>query len=332
MNIYDVAREATVSIGTVSRVLNGGYVKQATRERVLTAIHKLDYVPNSGARSLGLGRTGVLGIMVPFFTRPFFIEVLRGVEMAAAKAGHEIVLYNVETDQQRDNYFKRLPMRKRVDGLLIVSLRPDDQEATRIREAGLPVVLVDAYHPFFTSIVVENTGGARMAVEHLISLGHRRIGFVNGMVEGAFHFNQADDRLNGYREALMAAGIDFDPTLIYVSEWNRAGGMKGGDALLRRDDPPTAIFAASDLQALGVLEAMRQHERNVPHDVSIIGFDNIELAELLNLTTIAQPMCEMGTIGVEQLLHGKDEPPRTIQVEAKLVQRQTTQRLFTGVT
>lgn len=327
MNIYDVAKEAGVSIGTVSRVLNGGYVKLATRERVQAAIHKLDYVPNSGARSLGLGRTGVLGIMVPFFTRPFFIEVLRGVERAAAKAGYEIVLYNVETDHQRDNYFKRLPMRKRVDGLLIVSLRPNDQEAQRMHDAELPVVLVDAYHPQITSIVVENVGGARLAVEHLLGLGHRRIGFVNGMVEGAFHFNQAGDRLTGYRQALAAADIPFDPSLLYITEWDRAGGFKGGQALLEMADPPTAIFAASDVQALGVIEAARHHGRQVPTGLSVVGFDNIELAELLNLTTVAQPMCEMGMIGVEQLLAAKDSEPQTIKVEAQLVQRQTTAQL-----
>lgn len=309
MNIYDVAKRAQVGIGTVSRVLNGSdKVRPETRARVLDAIRQLDYVPHSGARSLSSGRTKVLGLVVPFFTRPFFIEVLRGVEMAATARGYELVLYNVETREQRDHYLRQLPMRRRVDGLLIVSLACDEAEAQHFRKLNIPTVLVDAYNPLLTSLVVDNVKGARMAVEYLISLGHQRIGFINGAHEDSFNFNQADDRSTGYCEALAAHDILYDPELVYAAPWNRAGGREAAARLLQQAEPPTAIFAASDLQAFGVLEQARAQGLRVPHDLAIVGFDDIEPAALLDLTTVAQPMCEMGRRGIERLLAEIEQP------------------------
>ncbi len=151
--IHDVALEAGVGIGTVSRVINNSpRVKHATRERVLAAIDKLHYKPDPIARSMVSKRTNSLGVIVPFFTQPFFTEVLRGVEAVSARLGRELVLYNVETDAQRDHYFSELPMLRKVDGLLIVSLTPDHSVSCRLKDSGLPVVLIDAYSPVFTSL------------------------------------------------------------------------------------------------------------------------------------------------------------------------------------
>ncbi len=327
MNIYDVAKQAGVGIGTVSRVLNGSAkVKPETRERVQAAINQLDYVPHGAARSLGSGRSHVLGLVVPFFTRPFFIEVLRGVEMAATAHGYEMVLYNVETTTQRDHYLRQLPMRRRVDGLLVVSLFCDESEAERFRKMNLPVVLVDSYNPLLTSLVVDNISGARQAVEYLISLGHRQIGFVNGVKVGSFNFNKADDRMSGYRQALANSDIPYNPEWVSATEWTRAGGREGARQLLLLPQRPTAIFAASDVQALGVMEQAQAQGLRVPQDLCIIGFDNIELAELLNLTTVAQPMHEMGKQAVERLLAEIEcpQPPQTVMMDVTLVHRSTT--------
>ncbi len=327
MTIYDVARQAGVGIGTVSRVLNGStQVRPATRERVLAAIRQLDFVPHGGARSLGSGRTGVVGLVVPFFTRPFFIEVLRGVETEATARGYELVLYNVETLEQRNHYLKQVPMRRRVDGLLIVSLQCNEVEADYFQRMEVPVVLVDAYSPKLTSLVVDNVKGARLAVEHLLAGGHRRIGFVNGVADDTFKFNQANDRMSGYCEALAHNGIAFDPGLVQASAWTRQGGREAAQRLLCANDRPTAIFAASDLQALGVLEQAQSLSLRVPHDLSVIGFDDIELAALLDLTTVAQPMYEMGRLGITHLLRQIDQPqpPQRLVMDVTLVPRHTT--------
>src|ERR1700676_1486296 len=155
--IQDVARHADVAVGTVSRVINGSPgVKPATRQRVLDAIGKLDYSPNLIARSMTSRRTGSIGVIVPFFTRPFFMEVLRAVEVTITQAGRELVLYNVHSNEQCDSYFRKLPKQRKVDGLLVISIFPDEAAAAGFKNAGLPVVLVDAYHPRLTSLVVNN--------------------------------------------------------------------------------------------------------------------------------------------------------------------------------
>ncbi|HEY6540456.1 MAG TPA: LacI family DNA-binding transcriptional regulator, partial [Ktedonobacteraceae bacterium] len=279
--IHDVAREAGVGIGTVSRVVNNSpRVKPDTRERVLTAILKLQYKPDPIARSMISKRTNSLGVIVPFFTRPFFMEVLRGIEMVSARLGRELILYNVETDAQRDHYFSELPMHRKVDGLLIVSLTPDDIVSRRFRDAGLPVVLIDAYSPLFTSLVVNNIEGAYEAVKFLIEKGHRRIGFINGQIEGNFKFNQANDRLIGLHRAFGEAGLPFEPELMLTSEWSRIGGKQAALQLLSQHKRATAIFAASDMQAIGALEAARELDIAVPDELSIMGFDGIEVSEL----------------------------------------------------
>ena len=328
VTIYDVARTAGVGVGTVSRVLNNSQsVKASTRQRVLEAISGLNYTPDPIARSMGKGRTGSLGVIVPFFTRPFQLEVLRGIEAATGRLGQELVIYNIETEEQRTHYFSRLPMRRKVDGLLLVSLRLEDEMLPSFHEANLPVVLLDAYSPIITSIVVTNVDGAYHAVKFLLEKGHRRIGFINGIIEGNFKFNQANDRLIGVHRAYGEAGIEFDPELMGTSTWSRQGGMEVARQLLALPDPPTAIFAGSDLQALGALEAARALGIAVPDQLSIMGFDGIELSELLEMTTMQQPMRQMGELGVERLMAHLDDPllPAELRrLDTVLIERKTT--------
>jgi DNA-binding LacI/PurR family transcriptional regulator len=328
--IQDVARHADVAVGTVSRVINGSPgVKPATRQRVLDAIGELDYSPNLIARSMTSRRTGSVGVIVPFFTRPFFSEVLRGVEVAITQAGREFMLYNVQSNEQCESHFRMLPKQRKVDGLLVISLYPDDATATGFRRAGMPVVLVDAYHPLLTSLVVNNVEGAYQAVKCLIEHGHRRIGFINGIAEGDFHFNPGNDRFVGLHRALGEAGVLYEPDLVLTAEWDRQGGRQAALQLLTRPDRPTAIFAASDLQAVGVLEAARSLNMSVPADLSVIGFDGIELSEIMELSTIQQPMQHMGELGAQKLIAqiegAADIRPRPelIRLQTSLVQRRT---------
>jgi DNA-binding LacI/PurR family transcriptional regulator len=328
--IRDVARLANVSIGTVSRVLNKSQgVKTATRQRVLAAIDKLDYSPNLIARSMTSRRTGSIGVIVPFFTRPFFSEVLRGVEVMITRAGREFVLYNVQSREQCDSYFRNLSKQCRVDGLLVISLYPNDTIAASFKNTGLPVVLVDAYHPQLTSLVVNNIEGAYQAIKCLIEHGHRRIGFINGITEGDFHFNASSDRFVGMHRAITEAGLPYEPDLVLTSPWDRQGGREAALQLLTRPDRPTAIFASSDLQAVGVMEVAKSLNMVIPDDLSLIGFDGIELSEILELSTIQQPMKYMGELGAQKLIDqiecNVDENllPELIRLHPGLVMRRT---------
>lgn len=326
--IHDVARVAGVGIGTVSRVINNNpNVRAATRAKVLAAIEHLNYKPDPIARSMISRRTGSVGVVVPFFTRPFFMEVLRSIETALAQYGCDFVLYNVKTDAQRDRYFSDLPMHRKVDGLLVLSLTPDDAFASNFREVGLPVVLLDAYSPLLTSLVVNNVEGAYQAVKFLIGLGHRRIGFINGIIEGNFKFNQANDRLIGLHRAFGEAGIQFEPELALMAEWDRAGGREAALQLLARQPRPTALFVASDVQAVGALEAAKLLTLAVPEDVSVMGYDGVELSEFLALSTVQQPLRQLGETGVRKLLElieNPGQPPELIRFDTTIIERQTT--------
>lgn len=328
VTIYDVARVAGVGVGTVSRVLNNSQaVKESTREKVLSAIAKLNYAPDPIARSMITGRTKVLGVIIAFVTRTFSVEVLRGMVSAASRSDYELVIYNVENDEQRDHYFRQLPMRRRVDGLLVVSLRPNEETLPNFLKSGLPTVLVDAYSPSFTSVVVNNIEGAYTAVKTLIEKGHHRIGFINGTVEGNFKFNQANDRLIGVHQAFSEAGIVFDPQLMLATDWTRAGGRRAAEQFLTQADPPTAIFSASDVQAVGVLETARRLKLDVPGDLSIMGFDGVELSEILELSTVQQPMHYMGELGIAKMIEQLENPtqaPELIRLDTQLVERRTT--------
>ncbi len=328
--IQDVARYADVAVGTVSRVINASPgVKPATRQRVLDAIGELDYSPNLIARSMTSRRTGSVGVIVPFFTRPFFSEVLQGVEEALTQAGREFMLFNVQSNEQCESYFRTLPKQRKVDGLLVISLYPDDAAAAGFRRAGMPVVLIDAYHPLLTSLVVNNVEGAYQAVKCLIEYGHRRIGFINGITEGDFRFNPGNDRFVGLHRALGEAGVQYEPDLVLTAEWDRQGGRQAALQLLTRSERPTAIFAASDIQAVGVLEAARALHLSVPADLSVIGFDGIELSEIMELSTIQQPMQHMGELGAQKLIaltEGRADArsrPELIRLQPSLVQRRT---------
>ncbi len=326
--IYDVARLARVGLGTVSRVLNNSpSVKPATRARVVEAIAQLDYSPDPIARSMLGGHTRSFAVIAPFFTRPFSIEVLKGIEATTTRQGYELIIYNVETEIQGLNYFSRLPMRRKVDGLVILSLSPEDKLIPSFHKAKLPTVLIDAFSSHLTSIVINNVEGAYNAINFLIDHGHRRIGFINGVNEWDFKFNQASERLSGVRQALDQAGLNFEPALLETSDWSREGGRAAALKLLTLDERPTAIFAASDIQALGVLEVARSRQIRVPDELSIIGFDGIELSELLELSTIQQPLQLMGELGITkliELIQTPARPPEVIRLDTRLVKRSTT--------
>jgi LacI family transcriptional regulator len=325
--IGDVAALAGVGEATVSRVLNGrSNVRPATREKVLEAIRTLNYRPSSVARNLSLRRTMVIGVVLPWFTHASAVERVRGIVAALSGSPYDIMLWDVESEDRQRRAFELLDRGDRADGLLIVSTLPPDPEVERLRAALVPCVLVDAYHASFPSVAVDDMAGGEMATRHLIELGHRRIAFM-GDTPPEFRFDWSRDRTRGYEKALDLAGIERHSE--YVREGTRSLYLARSIAieLLGLPERPTAIFAASDTQALGALEAARSLDIRVPQELSIIGFDDIEAAGYVGLTTVRQPLYESGRRGGELLLRALAGHPPAANSEVlplELVVRGTT--------
>jgi DNA-binding LacI/PurR family transcriptional regulator len=312
--IRDVARHAGVGVGTVSRVLNASpLVSAETQERVLEAIADLGYRPSATARNLSLGRTQAIGVVAPFFTSPSVTERLRGAIGRLSDRGYDVVLFAVETARQRADAFGSFARRDRVDGLLVVSLRPSDEELAALDRDGVPLVLIDVFHPGVPHVVVDDVRGGELATEHLLAKGHRRIAFLGDAAGDGFGFTSSEQRRQGYRRALARHGVEPVRDLEVLGFTGRAEARQLAFILLRRDDRPTAVFAASDVQAIGVLEAAEALGLRVPEDVAVIGFDDIELAGIVGLTTVRQPLHDTGVHGVDLLLGAIDGDRRAVE-------------------
>jgi DNA-binding LacI/PurR family transcriptional regulator len=306
---------------------NSPLVSEATRQRVLDVIAELNYSPSPVARRLSLGKTLTVAAIVPFFTRPSAIERLRGVESVLAESVYDLIVFNVETIERRDACFRDVPRRERVDGVLIISLAPHDQDVDRFTKSGVPVVLIDANHPDLSRAVTDDVAGGYLATQHLINLGHRRIGYVSDPLESPFNFTSSRDRYKGYRRALDVADILFQPEYHRQGKHGRYEARHLTTELLSLSEPPTAIFAASDTQAMGALEAAQDAGLAIPQDLSVIGYDDIEVAEYLGLTTMRQQLFESGKRGVELLLESLDAPTPNLVCDVlpvELIVRYTT--------
>jgi LacI family transcriptional regulator len=322
--IAQVARHAGVGIATVSRVLNGSpAVREQTRQRVLDAIAELGYAPNLAARALSTGRTLSVGVVAPFFTRPSVIERLRGISHVLVGAGYRMVLFDVERPGHDSESFRTLP--GGLDGLLSISLCPPDADLDRFAAAGMPVVLVDYPHAHVPAVHTDDVAGGRLATEHLLELGHERIAFLGDFEHNYHGFTSSAMRRVGYQEALSAAGLEVEPALVRRASHGREPAAGLTRELLDLDDPPTAIFAASDTQAMGVLAAADELGVGVPDDLAVVGYDDIEIARYAGLTTIAQPLEESGAIAAHLLLAALDgESGSGRQLPVRLMVRSTT--------
>jgi LacI family transcriptional regulator len=319
VTIAEVASRAGVGVATVSRVLNGSpAVSETTRRRVRAVIDELGYEPSAAARALSTGRTRTVGVVTPFFTQPSVVERLRGVSRAVSEGGYQLVLF----DLARPDRLGRLPVGGRIDGLLCVSMCPSEPDLARLRTAGIAVALVDFEHPDLPSVAIDDTAGGRLAVEHLLELGHRRIAFVGDDEDSAWGFESSARRRLGAAAALAEAG---GRLIVRRGPHGRAHARALAARLLALDDPPTAIFAGSDLQAVGVLEAAEAASVDIPGDLSVIGFDDVELARFVGLTTVAQPLESSGAQGARLLMEAMGGAPRrTCRLDLRLVRRATT--------
>ncbi len=327
VTIRDVAKKADVGVGTVSRVLNGSAsVSEATRQKVQSAIAELQFTPNPAARRLSRGKTMVIGAIVPYFTNPSVVRRLQGIVSVITESDYDLILFDVESEERRDVFLHNVPRRHMVDGLLVVSLTPSDYDAEQIVESLLPTVLIDAHHSRISRIIVDNVAGGYQAVKHLIDLGHRKIGFISDFLDDPFN-SPVRDRFQGYKNALADAAIPFTPEYHRQGEHGRFQAREMAFTLLTLPDPPTAIFAYSDTQAVGVLEAAREMGIKVPEQLSVVGFDNIEAAEYLQITTVRQALYESGVRGCKLLLDLMEAPLQTpveILLPTELMLRETT--------
>jgi DNA-binding LacI/PurR family transcriptional regulator len=330
VTIRDVARHAGVSVATASRALNGKQVvNPQTRDRILAVMEELGFAPSPAARRLSLGRTLTIGVVVSFLTRPQAAERLRGVDAVLTDSEFDLVIYNVESVQKRDHYLATLAQSQRADGLLVMSLPP--AEAGPVLARGpVPMVFIDVHTPSVAGmprVIGDDVAGGALAARHLVELGHRRIAFVGDAVADPFGFTSSRDRQEGLTQELAATGIVIPPEWIGHGAHGRYEARDQARRMLSSDDRPTAIFAASDTQALGVIAAARDLGLRVPDDLSVVGYDDIEAADYVGLTTIRQQLFESGRRGAEILLaeiENRSEQPAIAELTPELVVRATT--------
>ena len=325
--IYDVAKHAGVSITTVSRMLNApNKVNPGTRERVLAAIDTLGFVPKAEARARAMQQTGRIGVITPFFTAPSFIQRLRGIAETLAPKNYELIIYTVASIDHLQGYLSSLPLTGNLDGLIILSLQVGDTEVRRLIDHGLPTVLVEYPHPKLNCVEIDDVQGGRMAATYLLEKGHRRIAFLGDTDLPKYAIHPVNLRLSGFRQVLDEAGMELPDAFVCLAPYSQEQTRQVARELLNLPEPPTAIFSATDFQALGVLKAARQLNVSVPEQLAVIGFDDLDMAEYADLTTICQHLDESGRLAVEILLtqlEAPSRPTRHVKIPLTLIERKT---------
>lgn len=329
VTIYDVAHEAGVSDATVSRVFNNkGNVKETTREKVLNAAKKLGYVANLQARSLAGGKSNIIGLLVPGLETAYIGEIVRGIDHELARADYELMLYTTRRRGGSESSYLQYIANGISEGLILVVPLLSGDYISALRKLTHPYVLIDEFDPNGKSFSVDATNwqGAYDATRYLIELGHQRIAFVTGIA--ALH--SSAERQEGYCTALQDHDIPVREELIADGDYMQPSGYARTLELLDLPEPPTAIFAANDLMALGALDAIRERGLDIPKDISVVGFDDIPQATTTHpkLTTVRQPLEQMGQVGVKLLLEqfkNPERPPRRMTLATQLIIRDSCQ-------
>jgi LacI family repressor for deo operon, udp, cdd, tsx, nupC, and nupG len=329
--INEVALLAGVSTATVSRALSGnGHVSASTKSRVKAAAFELGYVVSSNASSLATGRTKNVGVVIPFLNRWFFSSVVEGAEQSLLSHGYDLTLYNLSgSGEERRSVFEHFLLRKRVDAVIAVSLELTASEVGSLLDMDKPIVGVGGPLPGVQTLSIDDVRVARLATEHLLSLGHRSIGHIGGNDDVEMDFHLPTNRRVGYEAALAAAGVPADPRLFAEADFTLQGGYRAATRLLGdAGTRPSAIFAASDEMAIGTILAARDLGLSVPDDVSVIGVDDHELAEFFGLSTVAQYPAEQGRRAVEilmdQLHPARRTPAENFPLRFELIVRSST--------
>lgn len=317
VTIYDVAREANVSMATVSRVVNGNpNVKPSTRKRVMETIERLGYRPNAVARGLASKKTTTVGVIIPDISNPFFAELTRGVEDIAKMYHYNIILGNSDRQKPKELDLINTLLEKQVDGLLFMGSDVTEDHAKVFSTANIPVVLCATTDPKrqIPSVNINHRLAASEATQHLLEGGHRRIALIMGPSTDP---QRSYAKFLGYQEALEAADIELDPSLVVESDYRYESGYKCMQQLLELEQPPTAVLCVNDELAVGAIHAIQDSGRQVPDDIEVIGYDNIPLASMVRplLTTVGQPMYDLGAVAMRLLTkYMNNEPVEEHQV------------------
>jgi DNA-binding LacI/PurR family transcriptional regulator len=324
--IFEVAHAAGVSIATVSRVANGtAQVRPRTEARVRAAMARLGYRPHALARGLAARRSHTIGLLITDILTPYFPDIVRGAQESAEAAGYAILLGDASVHTASEDLLVRRLLERRVDGLIVASSRTTDEYARQLRSEDVPVVCINGpIGQFPHAIQIDQRKGTRLAVDHLASLGHRRIAHVTGPTG----VPTRAERLAGFRAAIRDRGLEYEPALVATGVSTIEEARAATAALLALPDPPTAIFTYNDRLAVGAYQAVRAAGLSIPRDVSVVGFDDVPLTEWIEpqLTTVRQPRREMGRIAVEILLKVlRGEPaPDLVVTQPELIVRGST--------
>ena len=326
--IRDVAQAAGVSVATVSRALRGvDRVSPQTRERIQRLAAELDFVASPAAVSLASGRTGVIAVVAPSRTRWYFATLVRGIDLRLRQ--HDHLVFLVDLEDEGCNLRRRLTqtmLLKRADGVIALNVPVDEGELALLDRLDLPLVAVGTPVPGRSLVRIDDVLTARMATEHLIGLGHRRIAFVGSMPDGSAQ-TQARQRLRGFEEALANHGLPCPPHFIVDTEWTALSASQAVTQLLQAPDRPTAVMATSDEMAMGVLQTARRLGLSIPRDLSVIGIDDHVLSEVMDLTTMRQDLQAQGELAAEMLLQRVEDPTipaEIVTAPTELVVRGTT--------
>lgn len=325
--IYEVARTAGVSITTVSRVLNDPQkVNQKTRQAVLSAIDEIGFIPRAEARARAIKENRRIGVIAPFITAPSFVQRLRGVATALMNTKYELVIYTVDSSDRFHGYLAKLPLTYTLDGLIVMSLPFEDDEANRLIEHHVESVLIEYPQPVFSTVEIDDVAGGMMAAQYLINKGHRRIAFLGDTDLPEYSIHPVSQRLIGFRQALETAGLSIPPEYVILTPYSQEQARQAAHKLMHMSEAPTAIFSATDLQAFGVLKAAREMGLKIPDDLAVIGFDDLDMADYVGLTTVRQHLDDSGRIAVELLLSRLANPSHPVQhvhLPLSIIERET---------
>ena len=329
--IEHVALAAGVSVATVSRALRGlPNVAAATRARVQEVARQLDYRADTAASRPAAGRTDTVAVVVPMINSWYFSNVVAGAEAVCAESGYDLLVVSAPTAATRHEVIATVEaLHRRVDGVIFAEVPLAVEEVEDLRHRRLGVVTIGQATRIYPAVRIDNRRIGEMAVGHLLDLGHRHIGILGGQAEDPAHSDVPGRRIDGARAALAAAGVQLDPTLVASGEFTVDGGRQATLELLSRSDPPTAIFALSDEMAFGAVLAARELGVDIPSELSLIGIDDHEVAQVIGLTTIRQRVAEHGAVAARALLRrlsGEDGSLEPVPPEPELIVRTSTLR------
>ncbi|MCB2202993.1 LacI family transcriptional regulator [bacterium] len=326
--IYDVAKEASVSIATVSRVLNSSSnVKAETRDRVLKAIDDLGFVPNAIARDRARKEGGHIGVITPFFTTPSVNLRLSGIAETLVDTAYDFTIFPVDSKRRLDAYYAELPYSNLVNGVIILTLKVDEKSLERFQTRNIPLLLIENQLNGYSSIGIDDEYGGQIAAEHFIQKEYTKCAYIGNSRVPEFTLNHDRSRFEGYRQTLEQHGMEMPEAYIKWPTLHSNQQDKEINALLDLDNPPRAVFTSTDEIALRVLKVAKNKGVRIPEDLALIGFDDIEIAEYLDLTTISQSLFESGKLAAEHLISRVANPNRPIQntfIQLKLIERKTT--------